>query len=60
MPLVAISSAEAVPAFAPLEAPARAVILEAVRREVEPTGRGHRDGDVVTILRYAHVALALT
>ena len=60
VPLAVISSAAAVPAFAQLEAPARAALLETVRGEVEPTIRRYRDADVVTSPMYAHIAVATT
>jgi len=60
VPLAVISSAAAVPAFAQLEAPARAALLETVRGEVEPTIRRYRDADVVTFPMYAHIAVATT
>jgi len=60
VPLAAISPAAAVPALALPEAPARAVILETARPEVEPIGRRHRAGEVVTFPMYAHIAVALT
>jgi len=49
-----------VPAFAQLEAPARAALLETVRDEVEPTIRRYRDADAVTFPMFAHVAVAST
>jgi len=59
VPLAVASSAAAVPAFAQLEAPARAALLEAVRREVEPTLRNYRDAGHVSFPMYAHVAVAI-
>lgn len=58
VPLAVTSSAAAVPAFAQLEAPARAALLETVRGEVEPTIRKYRDGDAVSFPMFAHVAVA--
>lgn len=58
VPLAVISSAAAVPVFAQLESPARAALLEAVCREVEPTIRGYRIADVVTFPMFAHIAVA--
>lgn len=60
VPLAVISSAAAVPAFAQLEAPARAALLETVRGETEPTIRRYREGDVVAFPMFAHVAVATT
>ena len=60
VPLAVTSSAAAVPAFAQLEAPARAALLETVRDEVEPTIRRYRDANVVTFPMYAHIAVATT
>src|SRR3972149_1283094 len=60
VPLAVISSAAAVPAFAPLEAPARVALLETVRDEVEPTIRRYRDADAVTFSMLDHVAVART
>jgi len=58
VPLAVTSSAAAVPAFAQLEAPARAALLEAVRAEVEPAMRKYRDSDAVTFPMFAHIAVA--
>jgi len=58
VPLAVTSSAAAVPAFAQLDAPARAALLETVRAETEPTIRRYRDADVVTFPMFAHVAVA--
>jgi SAM-dependent methyltransferase len=58
VPLAVASSAAAVPAFAQLEAPARGMLLEAVRREIEPVIRKFCDADAVTFPMYAHIALA--
>jgi len=58
VPLAVISSAAAVPAFAQLEAPVRAALLETVRREVEPSIRKHRDAEVITFPMFAHIAVA--
>jgi hypothetical protein len=52
------SSAAAVPAFAQLEAPARAELLNTVRDEVEQTIRSYREADVVMFPMYAHIAVA--
>src|SRR3990170_4997577 len=60
VPLAVISSAAAVPAFAQLEAPARAALLETVRGEIEPTIRRYRDAEVVTFPMFAHIAVATT
>lgn len=60
VPLAVTSSAAAVPAFAQLEAPARAALLEAVRVETEPAIRRYRDADAVTFPMFAHVAMAAT
>jgi ubiquinone/menaquinone biosynthesis C-methylase UbiE len=58
VPLAVTSSAAAVPAFAKLQAPARAALLEAVRAEVEPLIGRYRDADAVTFPMFAHVAVA--
>lgn len=58
VPLAVISSAAAVPAFAQLEAPARAALLETVRGEIEPTIRRYRNADFVTFPMFAHIAVA--
>lgn len=58
VPLAVTSSAAAVPAFAQLEAPARAALLETVRGEIEPTIRRYRNGDSVTFPMFAHIAVA--
>jgi ubiquinone/menaquinone biosynthesis C-methylase UbiE len=56
--LAVSSSAAAVPAFAQLEGPERVALLEAVRREVEPTIQTYRTPDVVAFQMFAHVAIA--
>jgi SAM-dependent methyltransferase len=58
VPLAVTSSAAAVPAFAELDAPARAALLQAVRDEAEPVVRQYRDRDAVTFPMHAHVVLA--
>ena len=60
VPLAVTSSAAAVPAFAQLQAPVRAALLEAVRVEAEPVIRGYRDADAVTFPMFAHIVLATT
>lgn len=56
--LAAASSAAAIPAFAQLQIPERAALLEAVRTDVEPTIRAYREDDVITFPMHAHVAVA--
>jgi len=58
VPLAVTSSAAAIPAFACLEAPERAALLETVRTDVESTIRKYREVDVVTFPMFAHVAVA--
>lgn len=58
VPLAVTSSAAAVPAFAELDAPARAALLQAVREESEPVVRQYRDRDAVTFPMHAHVVVA--
>jgi ubiquinone/menaquinone biosynthesis C-methylase UbiE len=58
VPLAVISSAAAVPAFAQLQAPARAALLETVRVEVEPVIRKYRDASAVTFPMFAHIVVA--
>ncbi len=58
VPLAVISSAAAVPAFAKLQAPARAALLEAVRVEVEPVVRRYRDAEAVTFPMFAYIVVA--
>jgi ubiquinone/menaquinone biosynthesis C-methylase UbiE len=60
VPLAVTSSAAAVPAFAKLQTPARAALLEAVREEVELVLRGYRDSEAVTFPMFAHIAVAIT
>jgi ubiquinone/menaquinone biosynthesis C-methylase UbiE len=60
VPLAVTSSAAAVPAFAQLQAPARAALLETVRVEVEPVIRRYRDADAVTFPMFAHIVVATT
>ncbi len=58
VPMAVTSSAAAVPAFAQLDEPARAALLEAVRAEVEPVIAVYRDAEAVTFPMFAHVAVA--
>jgi ubiquinone/menaquinone biosynthesis C-methylase UbiE len=58
--LATASSAAAIPAFAQLQAPERAALLEAVRRDVESTIRAYREGEVLTFPMHAHVAVAIS
>jgi len=60
VPLAVTSSAAAIPAFAQLEGPARADLLEAVRRDTEATIQTYREGDVVNFPMFAHIAVATT
>jgi ubiquinone/menaquinone biosynthesis C-methylase UbiE len=60
VPLAVTSSAAAVPAFAELQGPARAALLEMVRTDVEPVIRRYRDADAVTFPMFAHVVVATT
>lgn len=56
--LAVASSAAAVPAFAQLEAPDRAALIEAVRTDVEPIIKNYRDADSLSFPMFAHVAIA--
>ncbi len=58
VPLAATSSAAAVPAFAQLQAPERAALLEAVRADVEPVIHKYREANAVSFPMFAHVLLA--
>ena len=58
VPMAVTSSAAAVPAFAQLDEPARAALLETVRAEVEPVLAAYRDAEAVTFPMFAHVAVA--
>jgi hypothetical protein len=58
VPMAVLSSAAAVPAFAQLEGPARASLLDAVRTDVEPIVIKYRDADAVSFPMFAHVAMA--
>jgi ubiquinone/menaquinone biosynthesis C-methylase UbiE len=57
VPLAVTSSAAAVPAFAQMDAPARAALLDLVRADVEPIVGQYRDADAVTFPMFAHIAL---
>jgi len=59
VPLAVASSAAAVPAFAQLEAPARAALLQTVRVETDSVVGRYRDGDVVTFPMFANVAVGV-
>ncbi len=58
VPLAVASSAAAIPAFAQLSGPEKAVLVEAIRREVEPVVQAHRTADLVEFPMFAHVAVA--
>lgn len=58
VPLAVSSSAAAVPAFAQLQAPARAALLEAVRVDVEPLIQNYRDANAVSFPMFAHLVVA--
>lgn len=60
VPLAVTSSAAAIPAFAQLQAPERAALLEAVRTDVESTIRKYRDVDVISFPMFAHIVVATT
>ncbi len=57
VPLAVASSAAAIPAFAQLAAPERAVLVETVRTEVEPILQKYRDADKVSFPMFANVAV---
>ena len=57
--LAVTSPAAAVPAFAQMDTPARAALLEEVRAEVEPIVGKYRHADAVAFLIYAHVAVGI-
>lgn len=56
--LAVTSSAAAVPAFAQLQAPARAALLDAIRADVAPVIDQYRDANAVSFPMFAHLALA--
>ena len=58
VPLAVISSAAAVPAFAQLQAPERAALLDAVQVEVEPVVRRYRDTEAVSFPMFAYIVMA--
>jgi len=58
VPLAVTSSAAAVPAFARLEAEARATLFETIRQEVAATLQKYTDGEVVSFPMFAHIAVA--
>ena len=60
VPLAVTSSAAAVPAFAQLQAPERAALLETVRADVEPVIRKYRDANAVSFPMFAHIVVATT
>jgi len=59
VPLAVISSAAAVPAFAQLDGPERASLLEAVRVDVDATVRSYREADAIAFPMFAHVVIAM-
>ena len=58
VPLAVSSSAAAVPAFAQLDSPERAVLLSAIHVDVEPIMQRYRDAETLTFPMYAHIAIA--
>lgn len=58
VPLAVSSSAAAMPAFAQLDVPARAALLNAIHVEVEPIMQRYRDADSLKFPMYAHIAIA--
>lgn len=56
--LAVMSSAAAVPAFARLEAPERASLLDKVREETAPVVQRYREADAIVFPMYANVAVA--
>lgn len=58
VPLAVTSSAAAVPAFAQLQAPERAALLETVRADVEPVIRIYCDANAVSFPMFAHLVVA--
>ena len=58
VPLAIMSSAAAVPAFMQLQGPAKAELIETVRKEVEPTVAAYRSEDRVSFPMYAHIISA--
>ena len=57
VPLAVMSSAAAVPAFAQLQAPAKAALLEAVRQDVEPVLCQYRGASALTFPMFAHIVV---
>jgi ubiquinone/menaquinone biosynthesis C-methylase UbiE len=58
VPMAAMSSAAAIPAFAQLGEPDRAALLDQVRADVEPTLSRYRQDDLVSFPMFAHIAVA--
>lgn len=58
VPLAVTSSAAAVPAFAQLEQPERAALIETVREETASIIQRYRDAEVISFPMYAYVAVA--
>lgn len=56
--LAVVSSAAAVPAFAHLDMPHRAALLDTVREEVEPIVQKYRDTEAIVFPMFANVAVA--
>jgi ubiquinone/menaquinone biosynthesis C-methylase UbiE len=57
VPFAVMSSAAAVPAFAQLNEPARTTMVEAIRKEIEPTLQAFRNGTLLSFPMHAHVAV---
>ncbi len=57
VPFAVMNSAAAVPAFAQLNEPARTTMVEAIRKEIEPTLQAFRNGTLLSFPMYAHVAV---
>ena len=56
--LAVMSSAAAIPAFASLEAPERASLLDRVGEEIAPVLQRYREADAIVFPMYANVAVA--
>ena len=57
VPLAVMSSAAAVPAFADLQGPEKAALLDAVRTDVEPVVNQYQSGDTVRFTMFAHIMI---
>jgi hypothetical protein len=56
--LTVLGAATSIPAFAQLDAAARAALVAAVTNEIQAVAQRYRDGDTLTFPMFTHIAVA--